>query len=233
MPNNLVNLLAAGPERSLSNALAACFCRPLSETAASGVEIPSAIRVTRGRREAKKTVSLVAKFPKVRDQGQRGTCVAFASVAFLEFHLSPATKTAGTKRRSEQFVYWACKRDDGAPKEEGTYCSTARQVLKKSGACLAQIWKYNPLPIPKMRVRTSSALRGGEGTLIAVWGCRRGCRQEPRSSPRNAGRPATRRDQRLDVSFLGLPDGRGYGRDYDAAPGRRSGRRPRRLSRRL
>ena len=119
------------------------------KTVASGVEIPSAIRATRGRREAKKTVSLVAKFPKVRDQGQRGTCVAFASVAFLEFHLSPATKTAGTKRRSEQFVYWACKRDDGAPKEEGTYCSTARQVLKKSGACLAQIWKYNPLPIPK------------------------------------------------------------------------------------
>lgn len=112
-PNNLVNLLAAGPERKLvKRARGVLLSAAERKTVASGVEIPSAIRATRGRREAKKTVSLVAKFPKVRDQGQRGTCVAFASVAFLEFHLSPATKTAGTKRRSEQFVYWACKRDD-------------------------------------------------------------------------------------------------------------------------
>ena len=43
----------------------------------------------------------------VKNQGERGTCVAFASVALREF-------LAGTDSAlSEQFLYWACKELDG------------------------------------------------------------------------------------------------------------------------
>ena len=98
------------------------------------------------RAGARPKVSLIREFPAIRDQKSRGTCVAFASVAFLEFHLS-AEAGAAVKRHAEQFVYWRCKRDDGSPNEEGTFVSTARQVLKKRGACLNSTWKYRALPI--------------------------------------------------------------------------------------
>jgi C1A family cysteine protease len=91
-------------------------------------------------------VSLIDRFPAIRNQRDRGTCVAFASAAFLEFHFS-AQAGAAVKRHSEQFLYWACKQDDGEPDEEGTFVSTARQVLKQRGACLHSKWKYKPLPI--------------------------------------------------------------------------------------
>lgn len=90
-------------------------------------------------------VSLIDKFPAVRDQGQRGTCVAFASAAFLEFHLSGGS--AKTKRRSEQFLYWACKEIDGMPTQEGTTLAAARKAMKTHGVCLNATWKYEPLPI--------------------------------------------------------------------------------------
>jgi C1A family cysteine protease len=90
-------------------------------------------------------VSLIDKFPAVRDQGQRETCVAFASAAFLEFHL--AGGSAKTKRRSEQFLYWACKEVDGMPTQGGTTLAAARKVLKSRGVCLNATWKYEPMPI--------------------------------------------------------------------------------------
>jgi C1A family cysteine protease len=91
-------------------------------------------------------VSLISKFPAIRHQKDRGTCVAFSSVAFLEFHLSEQ-KGSAVPRHSEQFVYWACKEADGMAKTEGTFVSTAREVLKDRGACRNSTWKYNPLPI--------------------------------------------------------------------------------------
>jgi C1A family cysteine protease len=92
-----------------------------------------------------KVVSLADRFPKVRDQGERGTCVAFASAAWLEYHLYQASPP--TTHHSEQFVYWACKETDGRPKQEGTFLRTARQVLKSRGACLEKTWPYNPMPV--------------------------------------------------------------------------------------
>jgi C1A family cysteine protease len=90
-------------------------------------------------------VSLIDRFPAVRDQGQRGTDVAFASVAFLEFHLSGGS--ARTRRLSEQFLYWACKEIDGKPTREGTTLAAARQAMKMRGVCLNAAWRYEPLPI--------------------------------------------------------------------------------------
>ena len=88
---------------------------------------------------------MTSQFPDPRDQGSRGTCVAFASVAFLEFHL--AEGSAKTVPLSEQFVYWACKETDKLPKVVATYLHVARRVLATRGACRAAAWKYETLPV--------------------------------------------------------------------------------------
>ncbi len=58
-------------------------------------------------------VSLIGKFPAVRDQGQRGTCVALASVAFLEFHLSGGL--AKTKRGRSSSSTGLARRSTACP----------------------------------------------------------------------------------------------------------------------
>ncbi|NLH72754.1 MAG: C1 family peptidase [Verrucomicrobia bacterium] len=76
----------------------------------------------------------------VKDQGRRGTCVAFASVALKEFlHGTPALF-------SEQFLYWACKELDGYD-GSGTYLHTGMNVLGLYGVCRSNTWPYNPEPI--------------------------------------------------------------------------------------
>jgi C1A family cysteine protease len=89
-------------------------------------------------------VSLVKAFPVVRDQGQRGTCVAFASIAYLEYHL--ASGVPKTRRLSEQFLYWACKESDQEPDREGTYVRVAAEVVRTRGSCLSRTWRYAALP---------------------------------------------------------------------------------------
>ncbi len=98
-PGESINLAAAGRVRPLVR-----HARGLALSASQlkrRAEAPPGI-VLGGRRGGRPSalglVSLRDKFPAVRDQGQRGTCVAFASVALLEFHLSGGS--AKTKRRS-------------------------------------------------------------------------------------------------------------------------------------
>ena len=83
-------------------------------------------------------VRLMDNMPPVRDQGQRGTCVAFATVALREF-LNDCREDL-----SEQFLYWACKQLDGLP-EPGTYIHTAMSALAEYGVCTESIWPYNPV----------------------------------------------------------------------------------------
>lgn len=87
--------------------------------------------------------------PPVRDQANRGTCVAHAAVAAMERYLI----TEGIAKRdtvdlSEQFLYWNCKSNDGDPNGEGTFLSFAMPLLFSDGCCLENIWPYNPNPIP-------------------------------------------------------------------------------------
>lgn len=79
----------------------------------------------------------------VRDQGQRGTCVAHAVVACAEGHFSH-------QDLSEQFKYWAAKRHGGDPfpDEEGTWLRCARNALASHGVCEESLWQYNPNPVP-------------------------------------------------------------------------------------
>jgi len=83
------------------------------------------------------SVRLIDRMPPVRDQGQRGTCVAFGSVALREFLLDDRCDL------SEQFLYWACKELDGHP-GPGTYIHTAMSAFAQYGVCLQPLWPYNP-----------------------------------------------------------------------------------------
>ncbi len=75
----------------------------------------------------------------VRDQGQRGTCVAHAAGAsaealYLHGELSP------------QFCYWAAKLKGGDPfpGNEGTWLRCADAGIAEVGLCDETLWQYNP-----------------------------------------------------------------------------------------
>lgn len=87
-------------------------------------------------------VSLLEIMGPVKDQGGRGTCVAFAWCGLREYW------SRAEPRYSEQFLYWACKQLDGIPGEEGSYIRTGAGVLRELGVCTAPLWPYNPRPIP-------------------------------------------------------------------------------------
>lgn len=81
--------------------------------------------------------------PPIRNQGGRGTCVAFAITAVHEFY----RKMSGSPQDfSEQFLYCETKLIDGAPKDCGTWQTKAAQVLQSIGECRENVWQYNPYP---------------------------------------------------------------------------------------
>ncbi len=84
-----------------------------------------------------RAVRVFDRMQPVRDQGERGTCVAFASVALREFLLSKRDDL------SEQFMYWGCKELDGLP-DAGTYIHTAMTVFAQYGVCPESVWPYEP-----------------------------------------------------------------------------------------
>jgi hypothetical protein len=80
----------------------------------------------------------------VRDQGQRGTCVAFAVTACRE-HLASQTNTTPVADLSEQYLYWATKTNtlDPWPGQDGTLIEYAHSALGQHGTCRAVLWPYN------------------------------------------------------------------------------------------
>jgi hypothetical protein len=91
------------------------------------------------------SVDLHDRMPPVRNQRNRGTCVAHASVAVREFLLGPQSTSADL---SEQFLYWDCKRNDGSPNDEGTWIRVAMSCLQEDGVCPEAVWPYKPDPVP-------------------------------------------------------------------------------------
>jgi hypothetical protein len=79
----------------------------------------------------------------VLQQGDRGTCVAFAVVASLEHHHGPH---GGPLDLAEQYLYWAAKQSplDPDPTEDGTTLACAREALGANGVCAETLWTYNP-----------------------------------------------------------------------------------------
>lgn len=103
---------------------------------------PGAVLAQVSARPLPPSVRLMDELFPVRDQGERGTCVAFASVALRE-HLAKCSREL-----SEQFLYWVCKQLDGLPDTPGTYLHTAMSVLGTQGVCSQDTCPYNPEVIP-------------------------------------------------------------------------------------
>jgi len=81
----------------------------------------------------------------VRDQGQRGTCVAHALAACVETLPTASTAPAQIADRSEQFLYWGAKQYDLSP-TDGTLHGHALTALQKLGLCDEALWPYVRLP---------------------------------------------------------------------------------------
>jgi C1A family cysteine protease len=77
----------------------------------------------------------------VRDQGRRGTCVAFAITALHEVLRSTATVAA--EDLAEEALYWGCKQVDGNW-TTGTSFQSASTALPRWGQPIEATWPYDP-----------------------------------------------------------------------------------------
>jgi hypothetical protein len=82
----------------------------------------------------------VARALGVRDQGARGTCVAFAAATAAAINRrEPATL-------SPEYLYWEMKRREGFPASDGSYAQVALHILEDQGLCLEALHPYDPRP---------------------------------------------------------------------------------------
>ena len=77
----------------------------------------------------------------VRNQGNEGTCVAFASVSGVK-EFQDKKEYHKLIRLSPRFLYSLCKKFDGDPFEDGTYPRIAMKVLLNYGVCHESFWPY-------------------------------------------------------------------------------------------
>lgn len=80
---------------------------------------------------------------KVRDQGQEGACVGFATaVGVREFQEKKEHNRYIVL--SPRFLYEEARKIDGFPDDEaGTSCLAAMKVLKEKGVCEEEFWPYS------------------------------------------------------------------------------------------
>ncbi len=89
---------------------------------------------------AQGSADIRALLPSVRDQGQRGTCVAFAVTAAHE--VTRAGGTAVSEDLSEEDLFWGCKIIDGNWKS-GTSFDSAAAAIGATGQPLETLWPYD------------------------------------------------------------------------------------------
>jgi C1A family cysteine protease len=90
-------------------------------------------------------VDLRPCFGPIRNQGERGTCVAHAVTAMREYLYNRSRGDSGTHTDlSEQFLYWICKMNDGIPTIDGTFQRIAIPLITQFGECSELTWSYNP-----------------------------------------------------------------------------------------
>lgn len=121
------------------------------------------------------TVDFRQKSGPIRNQGQRGTCVAFATIALREILFEQNKRIP----LSQQLQYWHCKQRDGSPTSEGTYLKIGMDVLKEYGACIEKLWPYNLKriknnesqgPPPKLSIKFAKKYRiSGSKNLHPTW----------------------------------------------------------------
>lgn len=92
---------------------------------------------------AERRLDLRPLLPPVRDQGMRGTCLAFALTAAHEL-----ARTGGrhvTEDLSEEALYWGCKQIDG-DMAAGSEWTSAASALERWGQPAEHVWPYNGAP---------------------------------------------------------------------------------------
>lgn len=78
------------------------------------------------------------RLPTIKDQGRRGTCVAFAATTGHEMLRADGVDL------SEEFMHWAAKERDGLPDvAEGTTLAAAARALADLGQPPEVLWPYD------------------------------------------------------------------------------------------
>ncbi len=86
-------------------------------------------------------VDLRPLLPPVRDQGRRGTCMAFAVTAAHEQRRMDDEQVVDDL--AEEVLYWGCKQIDGNH-AAGTGFESAGQALTRWGQPVEELWPYDP-----------------------------------------------------------------------------------------
>jgi C1A family cysteine protease len=103
-----------------------------------------------------RSIDYVADMTPVRNQGDEGTCVAFASVVGVKEY-QDAKEYRKTLKLSPRYIYSLCKKNDGSPDEEGTYPRVAMKMLLKYGTPTENYWPYRPHQTDKPKAGASKA----------------------------------------------------------------------------
>lgn len=87
------------------------------------------------------TLDLRSRLLPVKDQGGRGTCLAFATTAAHE--MARLTQVAEADDLAEEVLYWRCKQVDG-DHVPGTSFASASDALIRWGQPRESLWPYDP-----------------------------------------------------------------------------------------
>jgi len=90
-----------------------------------------------------KKIDWTKNMSQVRDQGNEGTCVGFATSCGMKEYQEGVDYNK-LVLLSPRYLYNECKKIDGMPEQEGTTIRAAMQVLNKKGVCQEKFWPYKP-----------------------------------------------------------------------------------------
>jgi len=145
--------IAARANRTAAMEIGLGAAYPAGAPAPPGSKVPMPMARQRKRakaaagatRGASVSGTIDVRAPKwaVKDQGKRGTCVAFATVACRE-HLQHQSRGKLTIL-SEQYLYWATKKKTGDPFPaiDGTLLRFAKDAIEQIGTCAGSLWLYD------------------------------------------------------------------------------------------
>ena len=94
----------------------------------------------------------------VRDQGNEGTCVAFASVVGVKEY-EDTKEYKKYIELSPRYLYSLCKKNDDDPGADGTYPRVAMKMLLNYGVSPEMYWPYRPHQKDKPKTGAAAAAK--------------------------------------------------------------------------